>query len=376
MLLPLTITRHATLTRHSRVTAVLLHTTNALYQSGTYFIRGRSRVCRQVVRMASADAASADAPTWKERQREAIDAQACSKEAAANGKPKVIIITGPTAVGKSHTALAVAKQLDGEIISADSVQVYRGMNIGADKVRSVAADTTTHHHIASTAASAPAAGHPTPHAGHYGPPRRIFRGTFLRNGHPSSRRHYQCMLACMQSYVVCTTSLQRGKVPILVGGSGLYLRWFMFGKPSTPPATAETVKKADDALEAAFAAAEAAIGRPLKPAEAWQAAAELVASLGDPISAKKLENQPNSWYRMRRVLQILLHTGTPLADQDIKLTSTLRYDVRAFFLSRPRMELYRRIDARCERMLLAGLVEVCFCVCEQLCVYTCTHCTT
>jgi tRNA dimethylallyltransferase len=58
-----------------------------------------------------------------------------SAAAAAAGRPKVLILTGPTAVGKTKASLALAEALGGEIISADSVQVYRGLDIGSDKVR-------------------------------------------------------------------------------------------------------------------------------------------------------------------------------------------------------------------------------------------------
>ncbi len=74
-------------------------------------------------------------PTWKERQRALVDVPVTSQRAASAGKPKVIIITGPTAVGKTATALHVAHQVHGEIISADSVQVYKGLDVGSDKVR-------------------------------------------------------------------------------------------------------------------------------------------------------------------------------------------------------------------------------------------------
>lgn len=55
--------------------------------------------------------------------------------AAPATKPKVLILTGPTAVGKTRVSLALAERLNGEIISADSVQVYRGLDVGSDKVR-------------------------------------------------------------------------------------------------------------------------------------------------------------------------------------------------------------------------------------------------
>jgi dephospho-CoA kinase len=58
----------------------------------------------------------------------------CCASQGGNGKPKVVIITGPTAVGKTAASIALAQQLGGEIISADSVQVYRGLDVGSDKV--------------------------------------------------------------------------------------------------------------------------------------------------------------------------------------------------------------------------------------------------
>lgn len=166
-------------------------------------------------------------------------------------------------------------------------------------------------------------------------------------------------------------SQQRGKTPIIVGGSGFYLRWFMFGMPSTPPASPDVVRRADQALTDALTAAEAAAGRTLTQPEAWEAGAQLVVDLGDPITAQKLLEQPNNWYRMRRVLQILLESGKARTEQDIKLSSSLRYDVRAYFLFRPRMELYRRIDQRCEQILLNGIVQVCLVVPGP----SVTHCT-
>jgi hypothetical protein len=61
-------------------------------------------------------------------------AQQQQQQAASSARPKVIIITGPTAVGKTNLGLELAKQIGGEILSADSVQVYRGLDVGSDKV--------------------------------------------------------------------------------------------------------------------------------------------------------------------------------------------------------------------------------------------------
>lgn len=63
-------------------------------------------------------------------------------------------------------------------------------------------------------------------------------------------------------------------------------------------------------------------------------------------------------YRLYRVLEIVLQTGRTLAEQDLDTSAPLDYDFRCFFLNRPRMELYRRIDERCEQMVIGGLLEV------------------
>ena len=67
----------------------------------------------------------------------------------------------------------------------------------------------------------------------------------------------------------------------------------------------------------------------------------------------RLEGEPNNYYRLLRVYEIVLETGQPLAQLDASVDAEPDYDFRCFFLNRPRMELYRRIDARCEQMLHA-----------------------
>jgi hypothetical protein len=72
----------------------------------------------------------------QEQQRHAFSTSSCAAwQAAPPGRPRIIIITGPTAVGKTKLGLELAKRVNGEIISADSVQVYKGLDIGSDKVR-------------------------------------------------------------------------------------------------------------------------------------------------------------------------------------------------------------------------------------------------
>lgn len=69
---------------------------------------------------------------------------------------------------------------------------------------------------------------------------------------------------------------------------------------------------------------------------------------------------PNNRYRMRRVVEILMMSGgVPLAELDLDMAAPLAYDFRCFFLDRPRTQLYRRIDERCESMLQGGMLQVC-----------------
>ena len=74
--------------------------------------------------------------------------------------------------------------------------------------------------------------------------------------------------------------------------------------------------------------------------------------------ACRLKEVPGNWYRLNRVLDILLSTGRPLGELDLNVEAPLDYDFRCFFLNRSRIELYRRIDARVEDMVYAGLLQV------------------
>lgn len=74
----------------------------------------------------------------------------------------------------------------------------------------------------------------------------------------------------------------------------------------------------------------------------------------------RLKEVPGNSYRLNRVLEIVLATRRPLAELDLDTEAPLDYDFRCFFLNRPRVELYRRIDARCEEMVVSGLLQVVF----------------
>lgn len=152
--------------------------------------------------------------------------------------------------------------------------------------------------------------------------------------------------------------LARGRTPIVVGGTGFYLRWFILGKPSTPPASKESEAAAEASLQAAWRAAEIEFGRALTEHERWQAGVGVVAALGDIESAERLRMEVNNYYRLTRVVDILLQAPhQTLAQLNLDEAAPLDYDFRCYFLSRPREELYRRIDARVEDMVAGGLLQ-------------------
>eukprot|EP00890_Picochlorum_soloecismus_P003763 jgi/Picsp_1/4388/NSC_01894-R1_trna dimethylallyltransferase 9 len=251
-------------------------------------------------------------------------------EGSVNGAlPKVLVLTGATAVGKTQLSLQLAKDLDAEIISADSVQVYKGLNIGSDKIMEHARQGIPHHLIDIM------------------DPKDDF----------SAGDFYYAARDAIEDIV------KRGKTPIVVGGTGFYLKWLVCGKPSTPIATKESEENVRLALDQAFEQAakekeqEKDVGL-LSMEEKWTAGVELVRSLGDKESADRLEHQEtNNWYRMTRVLDILLQRpGKTLAELDADAAIPPDYDFTCIFLHRPRITLYRRIDERVEHMLCQGLL--------------------
>ena len=125
---------------------------------------------------------------------------------------QVIIIAGPTGVGKSALAVNLAKQIDGEIVSSDSVQVYRGMDIGTAKVSQEIRKIIPHHLIDI----------------------RDIQDTY----------HVADFYKDAKSAILDIQ--KRGKVPIVVGGTGFYLHTLLYGSPKGPPADLKTRAMLDE----------------------------------------------------------------------------------------------------------------------------------
>lgn len=226
----------------------------------------------------------------------------------------MLVLAGPTAVGKSSTAMELARRLDGEIISADSVQVYRGLDIGSNKA-STSDRAAVPHHLIDVADVF------TPYSA----------GKFFEDARDAIE-----------------SVAERGKVPIVVGGTMMYVRWLVYGPPATPPPSEETVARVD----AMVASAKGDWGVALKLLEAR-----------DPQRASAL--LPNDWYRLKRALQVSDTTGGVGVSQiplrggaprpktgNRRQRGDLDHDFRCFFLYDDRIAMNRRIDERCESMLL------------------------
>lgn len=225
------------------------------------------------------------------------------------GKPFLVAVVGCTAGGKTALALELARRHGGEIVSCDSMQIYRGMDIGTAKPD-----------------KAECAGIP-----HW----------LLDVADPTDPRGYSCADYVRDARAAVADILARGKLPILCGGTGLYLDAFLRG------GTFE-VTDTDPALRASLAAYAAQNG-----AEALHRELEAV----DPESAAAIH--PNNVKRVIRALEIYRTTGRRKSDLD-RASRTEDCPYRALVIGlrySDRRILWDRIDRRVDAMMAAGLPE-------------------
>jgi tRNA dimethylallyltransferase len=234
----------------------------------------------------------------------------------------VLVLFGPTASGKTNAALRLFEGgLDrhrAEIVSADSMQVYRGMDIGTAKPSAQERARLPHHLIDIRS-----------------PNEQFNAGDFVRLAHEA-----------------IGDIARRGAFPVVCGGTGFYLKNLILGLPESPPADAEI---------------RAALKSELREKGADALMGELAA--GDPVSAQRIH--VNDTYRLLRALEVLRLSGRPLSsfgvrgkqridtNEEIKNEEIGNEGIEwvCVGISRPREELYRRIDARCAAMFAQGLAD-------------------
>ena len=224
--------------------------------------------------------------------------------------PPVIAVVGPTASGKTALAIALAKRLGGEIISCDSMQIYRGMDIGTAKPTKEELAAARHHMI------------------DVADPEKDF-----------SAADYASM-----ALPIVYDILSRGKLPIFCGGTGLYLDAVLNGGSYTDESAADT--KPDETLRASLLADAERYGAE----DLWKRLSAV-----DPESAAAIH--PNNIKRVARALEIYLSTGRTKTENDriSRERTKPRFSYALLMPSRPRDELYSRIDLRVDMMFADGL---------------------
>jgi tRNA dimethylallyltransferase len=214
-------------------------------------------------------------------------------------------ILGPTAAGKSALGIALARHLDGEVVACDSTAVFRGIDIGTDKVP-VEEQQGIPHHLVDVA-----------------DPTEVY----------SAARYARDAAAVIRAIT------GRGRVPIVVGGTGLYFRALVRGL-FPGPARHEALRAALDRV-----AAERGIG------ELYRWVRRL-----DPDSATRI--QPRDTKRLVRALEVALLTGVPMTTHFAETTSLLAdYDVFAIGVRLPTADTAARVARRVDQQFARGVVD-------------------
>jgi len=217
-------------------------------------------------------------------------------------RPRIVTIAGPTAVGKTAVAIALAETIGGEVVSADSRQVYRGMDIGTAKPTPAERARVRHHLVDIVEPS----------------------GT------------YDASRFARDAEEVIARLLERGVVPLVVGGTGFYLSSLFDGLFEGPGR--------DPAIRAALGARVASEGSRALHAE--------LAAI-DPAAASRIH--PNDAARVVRALEVYRSSGTTMSEWHSVPRREPRYEARYFVLSMSKERLNERIEQRVDRMVDAGL---------------------
>ncbi len=221
-------------------------------------------------------------------------------------KQRLVLIAGPTASGKTALAVKLARRLNGEVISADSMQVYRGMDIGTAKTTKEEMEGVPHHLIDIV----------------------------------NPDEEWNVRLFQQRAKRAVSQITERGRVPIVCGGTGFYLRALLydaaFDDEEGQPALRKRLERNMERYgEAALHERLAAV---------------------DPVSAERIHAHNRK--RVLRALEYSLLHGRPFSEyNDEQRKKEPFYDFVFFALDRERSRLYERIDRRVEGMIRRGLVE-------------------
>ncbi len=216
---------------------------------------------------------------------------------------KLLVICGPTASGKTALAVEAARLLDGEIVSCDAFLIYRGLDIGTAKPSEAEKKGVPHHMIDVV------------------PPTESF----------SVSDFERMALSCVEEI------LERGKMPILCGGTGFYINAVLYRHAYGNAPADKTIREKYEKIAL----------------EEGKEALHAILQSVDPESAARLHE--NDVKRVIRALEIYELTGKKKSQQNDG--NTPRYPFEAFSFEYPRAELYRRIECRVDEMFKRGLIE-------------------
>lgn len=218
---------------------------------------------------------------------------------------KLIVIVGPTAVGKTALSLEIAKHFNGEIVSGDSMQIYRGLDIGTAKATPAEQAQVPHH--------------------------------MIDIAEPAEPYSVAKFVQAAQAEIMAIGA--RGKLPVLVGGTGFYVQALLGDRP---------LAEVHDLQDPAFIEKWTKIASTQGEATVRAALRQL-----DPVSADRI--LPGQIRRLVRALLVSDHTGQPFSAQQPK--PQRNYDAYIIGLNTPRDVLYDRINQRVDQMIQAGLLD-------------------
>ncbi len=218
---------------------------------------------------------------------------------------KLIVIVGPTAVGKTALSLEIAKHFNGEIVSGDSMQIYRGLDIGTAKATPAEQAQAPHH--------------------------------MIDIAEPAEPYSVAKFVQAAQAEIAAIAA--RGKLPVLVGGTGFYVQALLGDRP---------LAEIHDLQDPAFIEKWTKIATTQGEATVRAALRQL-----DPVSAERI--LPGQIRRLVRALLVSDHTGQPFSAQQPK--PQRKYDAYIIGLNTSRDVLYNRINQRVDQMIQAGLLD-------------------
>lgn len=221
-------------------------------------------------------------------------------------KPTVIVIGGPTASGKSNIAVELAKKINGEIISADSMQIYKNMDIGTAKVTEEEQQGIKHYMIDIV----------------------------------SPEKRYSVSEYKQEAEKKIEEILAKGKTPIVVGGTGLYIESLIYG-----------IEFQEEKFDEEYREKLNNIADQQGLDTLYEKAKGI-----DPEAMQKISK--NDRKRIIRVLEIYHKTGKTKTQQEIESRKKeVKYNYKIFAITMDREKLYSRIETRVDKMIEDGLIE-------------------